>query len=36
MIVTYIYHSCCVIEFESFSIIIDYYEDTIMEGDEIG
>lgn len=28
MIVTYVYHSCCAIEFDSFSVIIDYYKDT--------
>ena len=27
MIVTYIYHSCYVIEFENFSLIIDFYKD---------
>ena len=36
MIVTYVYHSCCAIEFETFSIIIDYYKDAIKDGDEIG
>lgn len=36
MIVTYVYHSCCVIEFESFSLIVDFYKDPIMDGDEIG
>ncbi|MDD2475481.1 MAG: MBL fold metallo-hydrolase [Dysgonamonadaceae bacterium] len=36
MIVTYVYHSCCVIEFETFSIIVDYYKDAIKDGDEIG
>ena len=28
MIVTYVYHSCCAIEFDSFSVIIDYYKDA--------
>ena len=28
MIVTYIYHSCCAIEFDTFSVIIDYYKDA--------
>ena len=36
MIVTYVYHSCCAIEFEEFSIIIDYYKDAIKDGDEFG
>ena len=36
MIVTYVYHSCCAIEFEEFSVIIDYYEDAIKEGDNVG
>ena len=35
MIITYIYHSCCAIEFEEFSVIIDYYEDTTKDG-EVG
>ena len=34
MIITYVYHSCCAIEFDEFSVIIDYYEDTIKERDE--
>lgn len=29
MVVTYIYHSCCVIEYEAFSVIIDYFKDAI-------
>ena len=32
MIVTYVYHSCCAIEFDSFSIIIDYYKDAFENG----
>ena len=28
MIVTYVYHSCCAIEFDAFSVIIDYYKDA--------
>lgn len=28
MTVTYIYHSCCAIEFDAFSVIIDFYKDT--------
>lgn len=28
MVVTYVYHSCCVLEFDDFSLIIDYYKDT--------
>ena len=28
MTVTYIYHSCCVIEFDAFSVIVDYYKDS--------
>ncbi len=33
MIVTYVYHSCCAIEFDEFSVIIDYYEDTTKDGE---
>ena len=29
MIVTYVYHSCCAIEFDTFSVIIDYYKDAL-------
>ena len=36
MTVTYIYHSCCAIEFDDFSIIIDYYIDSIKDGEETG
>ena len=36
MIITYVYHSCCAIEFETFSVIIDYYKDAIKDGDEVG
>lgn len=28
MVATYVYHSCCALQFEDFSIIIDYYKDT--------
>lgn len=36
MIITYVYHSCCAIEFKKFTILIDYYKDAIKEGEEIG
>lgn len=36
MKVTYVHHSCCAIEFDAFSIIIDYYKDTAEEGSGIG
>ena len=36
MIITYIYHSCCVIEFDKFSLIIDYYIDPVKDGKETG
>ena len=36
MIVTYVYHSCCAIEFENFSVIIDYYQDATKDGEETG
>lgn len=36
MIITYIYHSCCAIEFSKFSVIIDYYIDPLKEGEEAG
>ena len=36
MNITYIYHSCCVIEFNKFSVIIDYYIDSINEGEDTG
>ena len=36
MIITYIYHSCCAIEFSKFSVIIDYYIDPVKEGEEVG
>ena len=36
MIITYVYHSCCAIEFEDFSVIIDYYQDVIKDGEDIG
>ena len=32
MTVTYIYHSCCAIEFDSFSVIIDFYKDVFENG----
>ena len=31
MTVTYIYHSCYLIEFDEFSILFDFYEDTLRE-----
>ncbi len=36
MIITYVYHSCCAIEFEEFSVIIDYYEDAFKEEETVG
>ena len=36
MIITYIYHSCCAIEFSNFSVIIDYYIDPAKDGEEAG
>ena len=36
MNVTYIYHSCCAIEFSKFSVIIDYYVDPVKEGEKAG
>ena len=30
MIITYVYHSCCAIEFDAFSVIIDYYKDALV------
>lgn len=36
MTITYIYHSCCAIEFSKFSVIIDYYVDPVQEGEEAG
>ena len=36
MIITYVYHSCCAIEFDAFSVIIDYYQDAIKDGNQIG
>ena len=36
MRVTYIYHSCYLIEFGSFSVIFDYYKDAIREDGTIG
>lgn len=36
MTITYIYHSCCVIEFNKFAIIIDYYKDAQEDGAETG
>ena len=32
MIITYVYHSCCAIEFDNFSVIIDYYKDVFENG----
>ena len=36
MIITYVYHSCCAIEFKNFAVIIDYYKDAIKDGEETG
>lgn len=36
MIITYVYHSCCAIEFKKFILLIDYYKDAISQGEEIG
>ena len=36
MIITYIYHSCCAIEFSKFSVIIDYYIDPLKDGEASG
>ncbi len=36
MIITYIYHSCCAIEFDKFSVIIDYYIDPAKNGEATG
>lgn len=34
MTITYIYHSCYLIEFDGFSVIFDYYKDTLREKGE--
>lgn len=34
MTITYIYHSCYLIEFEEFSVLFDYYKDTPRENGE--
>ena len=36
MTITYIYHSCCAIEFETFSVIVDFYKDAYQDNDESG
>ena len=36
MKLTYVYHSCCAIEFKKFTVLIDYYKDVIKEGEETG
>mgnify|MGYP001258066914 CR=1 FL=1 len=36
MKLTYVYHSCCAIEFKKFAVLIDYYRDAIKEGEGVG
>ncbi|NLZ95940.1 MAG: MBL fold metallo-hydrolase [Bacteroidales bacterium] len=36
MKLTYVYHSCCAIEFKNFAVIIDYYKDATKDGEETG
>ena len=36
MKLTYVYHSCCAIEFKKFTILIDFYKDAVKDGEEAG